>query len=447
MRSRAVPRLLALIASGVLALALIVPAAFFSPASADEGTCTATSETPDITLLKKDEPVSADNAVVAWEMLKLQFTLELNDGHCAGQTYEISTPEKLRFDSGTTWNLDTEDGQTAATMTYVADEDGSKGRLVITLTDYVESHHDISLNGWVDTRLTSAITPSTTELLTFSTNGSEKILEVPVGECVGNCTEMPNYLAKFGSAPAPNAQGVSTGNVTLQTPTITQEMAAGADSVTLGWTDELTSPNQAFTCEASAYSYTGRNVWGDPTGGTPTQVTVTSCEDNSISGTVVIPVGQFARIILPMNFTGAGPWTDRATLIIGSRDIESEAKVILRDGGGSATGRVPTPSTPKESPAPSQTPTPAQPTPSESATPSESPSAAAPSESAAPSQPSQASESPSAVAKATTPAAKSSATRPPALARTGSNGLALVLGAGALLILGGAAVYRARARK
>ncbi|MDO4900326.1 Ig-like domain-containing protein [Actinomyces sp.] len=430
MRSRAPSRLLALFASGMIALAMITPAAFTSPASATEGTCTPTSEPPDITILKQDEPASTENRVRAWEMLKLQFTLKLNDGHCAGQTYEITTPEKLRFDSGTTWNLNTEDGQTAATMTYTTDADGTNGRLVVTLTDYVESHQEVSLTGWIDTYLTSAITPSSTEALTFNVNGEPTTVEVPIGECAGNCTEMPSGLAKFGSAPAPNENGVSTGSVTLQTPTITEEIAGGADSVTLQWSDKLTSPNQAFTCKATAYSYTGRNVWGDPTGGTPAQVTVSSCTDDSISGTIVIPAGQFARLYLPVNFQGAGPWTDTASLILGSRTLEREANVILRNGGGSATGTLQT-----------------LPTPSQSPTPSESPSATPPPESAVPSQSPTASEAPSPTSTVTATVITTSAKPGRSLAKTGSNGLPLVLGAGSLLILGTVLVHRARARK
>ncbi|WP_136313331.1 Ig-like domain-containing protein [Actinomyces procaprae] len=227
MRSRAASRLLAVLALGALALAMIAPTAFHTTASAAEGNCTATTETPNISLLKDDEPVSADNTAVAWEMLKLEFDLALEDGHCAGQTYEISTPAELRFDTGTTWNLDTEDGATAATMTYVIDEGAESGRLVITLTDYVESHQDVTLTGWVDTRLTSEVTPSTTETLTFNTNGKVTTVEVPVGECVGNCTEMPRAAGKYGSASAADDNGTRSGSVTIQTPTITEEMAAG----------------------------------------------------------------------------------------------------------------------------------------------------------------------------------------------------------------------------
>ncbi|SHE24828.1 Ig-like domain-containing protein [Actinomyces glycerinitolerans] len=441
MRSRTASHLLAVLALGALALVMIVPATFISSASAAEDTCTTTTETPDVSLLKNDQPVSAENTAVAWEMLKLQFDLTLNNGHCAGQTYEIGTPAELRFDSGTTWNLNTESGETAATMTYRADEDGTNGRLVITLTDYVESHQDVSLSGWVDTRLTSAITPSSTETLTFNINGEVTTVEVPVGVCEGNCTEMPSYLAKFGSAPAPDADGVSAGSVTIQTPTVTPEMAAGADSVTLNWSDELTSPDQTFTCSATAHSYTGRNEWGDPTGGTAAQVNVTSCTDKTISGTVVIPAGQFARITLPMNFRGAGPWTDTASLVFGSNTLERETEVILRNGGGSASGNVPVVPTPSESPAPSTTPS-ESPTPTESATPSESPSAT-PSES----------ESPAATASATPSTSRvvvtTSSTPSPhrSLARTGANSLVLVLGAGSLLIAGAVALQRARARE
>lgn len=432
MRSRAAFHLLAVLALGALALVMIVPATFVTSANAAEDTCTAASETPDIVLLRNNQPVSADNPVNPWQNLRLQFSLDLEDGHCAGQTYTINVPDELRSDSGSTWELNTDEGETAATMTYV------DGMLVVTLTEYVETHQDVALTGWIDAWLTNEITPGENHRLTFNTNGQTTTIEVPTGQCVGDCDSLPTGINKWGSADAADAAGNRTGTVTVEVPLVTQEMAGDAGSVAVEWTDTLTSGDQSFTCSASGSTYTGRDVWGDPVGGTTASVTVTSCTDETISGTIVVPVGQYARVHIPMTFTGDGPWTDNASVTIAGITQEKQASVVHRNGGGSASGIVPVTPTPSESP-----------TPTESATPSESPSAT-PSESPS-TTPSASATTPAASATGTTsaPATTPAATTPvsPSLARTGANSLVLVLGAGSLLIVGAVALHRARARE
>lgn len=416
MQSRPVLRLLALFAMVAMAL---TPSLVTTAASAADGTCTPTTETPSISLLKDGQPVSADNPVTAWNSLKVSFAYSLKDGHCAGQRYTVDVPSELSFEEGATWNLKDENGVTVATMTYT-----KEGHAVITLTGYVETHENIKITGWMLAQIDSDLTPGETKELTFEADGETVTILVPIGTCP-NCGNMPENMDKWGNAGPANESGTRSGSVSILFPTLTEEMAGDATSQTVTWTDTLTSDNQAFDCTASGYTYTGRDRWNNPTGATLATIEVTSCTETAITGTVVIPVNQFAQIKIPMTFTGNGPWTDHAMTTMGGNEYETSTKVMTRSAGGDASGDAPAPTPTPEETTPAATSTPAvTPTPEET-TPAVTVTTTAP-------------------APGATPPASPTKPSAPALAHTGAATGGLVALVAAFVVAGAFALRRAR---
>lgn len=351
----------------VLAAAVVVPTSALTPAAsaadpepADSTSCTPTTEVPtSVTVLKDDKDVSEENKVTAWNRVKLQYTYNLSSGHCAGQEYKIKAPESLHFDLGTTWNLRekpegtaaqdrsaNEDRPIVATMTY---DKSDGGYLSVKLSDYVKGKEKVEITGWVEATIDASITPNSTETLKFNTNDKEIDATVPVGECGPDCEGLPTAMGKFGWALAPGEDGTRPGSVVVQTPGLTPEMAAGETSKTFEWTDKTTNSDQAFDCDKASkegllsWSYEGRTKWGDPKYDTAkaATATVTSCSETEVSGTVTVPAGQFARVYVPMKFSGPGSWTDSATLTLGDKTFHAEATVSTRNGGGQGFGVLP----------------------------------------------------------------------------------------------------------
>lgn len=360
-----------------LAAAVVVPTSALTPSAsaadpepADSTSCTPTSEVPtSVTVFKDDKPVSEENKVTAWNRVKLQYTYNLSSGHCEGQEYKIKAPESLHFDLGTTWNLrekkpegtaaqdrsvsddtkpvsDDASKPVVATMTY---DKNDGGYLSVKLSDYVKGKEKVEISGWVEATIDASITPNTTETLKFSANGEPINAPVPVGECGPDCEGLPTAMGKFGWALAPGEDGTRPGSVVVQTPGLTPEMAGSETSKTFNWTDKTTSPDQAFDCDKASkegllsWSYEGRTQWGDPKYDTAkaATATVTSCSETEVSGTVTVPAGQFARVYVPMKFSGPGSWTDSATLTLGDKTFHAEATVSTRNGGGQGFGVLP----------------------------------------------------------------------------------------------------------
>ena len=374
-----------------LAAAVVVPTSALTPAAsaadpepADSTSCTPTSEVPtSVTVFKDDKPVSEENnKVTAWNRVKLQYTYNLSSGHCEGQEYKIKAPESLHFDLGTTWNLrekkpegtaaqdssaknesSTTQDRSASDDTKPVSDDASKpivatmtydksdgGYLSVKLSDYVKGKEKVEITGWVEATIDASITPNSTETLKFNTNDKEIDATVPVGECGPNCEEgLPTAMGKFGWALAPGEDGTRPGSVVVQTPGLTPEMAGSETSKTFNWTDKTTSPDQAFDCDKASkegllsWSYEGRTKWGDPKYNTAkaATATVTSCSETEVSGSVTVPAGQFARVYVPMKFSGPGSWTDSATLTLGDKTFHAEATVSTRNGGGEGFGVLP----------------------------------------------------------------------------------------------------------
>lgn len=350
-----------------LAAAVVVPTSALTPAAsaadpepADSTSCTPTTEVPtSVTVLKDDKDVSEENKVTAWNRVKLQYTYNLSSGHCAGQEYKIKAPESLHFDLGTTWNLRekpegtaaqdrsaNEDRPIVATMTY---DKSDGGYLSVKLSDYVKGKEKVEITGWVEATIDASITPNSTETLKFNTNDKEIDATVPVGECGPDCEGLPTAMGKFGWALAPGEDGTRPGSVVVQTPGLTPEMAGGETSKTFKWTDKTTNAGQTFDCDKASkegllsWSYEGRTKWGDPKYDTAkaATATVTSCSETEVSGTVTVPAGQFARVYVPMKFSGPGSWTDSATLSLGDKTFHAEATVSTRNGGGQGFGVLP----------------------------------------------------------------------------------------------------------
>lgn len=313
-------------------------AATASGAAPAVGSCTPSPVTDPMAIT-----LSKSSGLIAWETVRASFTGSISNGHCAGDQFTITVPPELQAQDGAKYDLKSPDGQVVAVMTVV----GSK--LVVTLTDYVQTHQDVTLNGWVDVELTDVVAPGTTTSLKWDVSGKAVTTPITTAPCP-NCTVMPTTAQKWGVATGPGEL-----KITIATPT------AVVDDQAFSFTDTLTSPGQAFTCPVTATTqqFTARDQWGipiNPVAGPA--VTITSCSATEAKGTFTIAKsGQAVRLYLPVTVTDstATSWTDSATVVSKYSTDSVTTRVVSYGGGGSGDGTTPTQSPTSTTTAPTTT--------------------------------------------------------------------------------------------
>ncbi|WP_281858468.1 DUF5979 domain-containing protein [Salana multivorans] len=294
---------------------------------------------------------SGGSTVTAWETFQFDVALTDLDGMAEGCQAVVAL-DPTRFDGlqDVTRYLnadgsasETRRADTVAVM--VVDRDART--LTFTLTDYAETHADVTANGWVRAQINSSFDRGEQVPIRVTVNGTT-VPQPPVTgqECPDVCGQPDTGASKWGGD-----YGDGTGSVTIGTPVL--EVERYADLVI---EDVLVSPNQSIVGVADVFAYNCVNTWGEPgtlpAGGgecqtgqyipaTATPVDgaehawrVTTQGDPAEIGSV------FFLLRLDMTFTGDGPWEDRATITSSfpEESWETGVEVTKFAVGGGASG-------------------------------------------------------------------------------------------------------------
>ena len=393
--------------------------------SATKAVKAAASCTPSPVTDPMNVTLSKTSDVRAWEELTVNFAGALTDGHCAGDSFTFTVPSELSVPDGRTVPLKTPAGDVTANMVI------SGQTVTVTLTDYVETHVGVRISGYLGAEMSNVGTPGEIIPLAWNVNGKITRIPVEMADCP-DCAVMPSEMTKWGSL----EDGTIT--ITLELPTATH------DGQVFTWSDMLTSPGQKMLCgqAVTGEKWSTVDAWGDATNMSAVPVSVTSCVDDKLTGSVTANKGEATRIYVPVTVTdpSLSQWDDKATSESEDKKYGTEYSFKDWQAGGDADGSTPAPTptpTPSVTPSPSATPTPTPSvTPSPSATPTPTPSAT-------PSvTPSETPNTPIDVAE--TPVPQTPGIRPTVLPHTGDTGQVSLLGLSALAL---AAVSGIAARK
>ncbi|MFT3859741.1 Ig-like domain-containing protein [Micropruina sp.] len=385
--------------------------AFAAAAEAEE--CVPQDRSDAITDLSISDSSDEGDEVRAWESVSLNFAGSLPTGGCAGDTITITVPSELRTFAGT-YPVLAADGTQMGTMVV------SDGVATITFNDYLETHENVTFEGFLSMQLRSTLDPGTDYDLDFTVGSETWPIAITTEECP-DCQDPITDPTKYADFNAGEPDTVTFGISTAQT---------HSDSEAITITDTVGS-GQELDCDSIVVLVgSTRNVWGDVEYTDSVQPASIACDTSTVTVTLTSSAaGQYYRLIGTAivtaeqdSYTDTGSVTQDGVSSPVQAEASGQSGEVSGDGDNQTTA-MPTPTPSETTPTPAeatQTPTPSETTPSES---------------------------PSTTSSTTTSSTTTTTTSTSSLPQTGTDASAQGAAVGLLLVvLGGGALIAARRR-
>lgn len=358
-------------------------------------------------------------------VVRVEGDFTIPDSAQAGDTFTLTLDPAMKVTPGTTFQVTNPDGEVVANAVVDAN-----GVVTFTLTDFVDTHTDVTGSTWVQAQWDRDST--------VPEGGSDETVTITTGSKDWTDTIHVNPPSgKPGSPVASKWMGYDADGTlpwVVFTPVITADMVGK----TITMTDEAPAGTTLKCADARVQFATA----ADTAKIVDVQYIKPECTSTTQSATFVVTdamvglVGELAGTAVPSDPTQT-EWTNRGTVTIDGVTTPVTAERRRTTAGGTADGVIPVSPTPT----PTSTPTPSE-TPSE--TPSVTPTPSVPATTPTPQLPTT---TPTPQLPTTPPSATTPAQPRPQLPHSGDDGSALPAAAvGTVLALAGAALVARRRR-
>lgn len=287
------------------------------------------AEVTGITSLTITEPT---DQIKVWDRIAFEATWAVPDTATAGDTFRLAFPTSPSLTGvRDSFALTAPDGQTVGTCEV------STGELVCTLTDYVDSHTDVS--GTLHFRARADEETTLTEI-PFTTGGGTVVpVDVPGG--IGPVPEFPapSTPTKWGDVTLDGrniAWGVNIPSSALagDAPTLTDTFTAGL----------VLDPASVTVAYVLAKDWAGGKYTVSTAQQSGSDFTVTEVSSESFTVTVDAPIVADAIYVLRYKTalpTDVRPGDAFHNTVTGSRWVTESTPVIYSQGGGDGEGVLP----------------------------------------------------------------------------------------------------------
>jgi hypothetical protein len=290
-----------------------------APARADT-TCTASPVTDPMAVT-----MAQTGTLGAWSQVTAHFSGTISDGHCAGDSFTFTIPDVLTAVDGS-YPITDGAGNVVTTMAI------SGQKVTVTLNDFVQTHKNVTIDGWMNLQLNDGIISSGTQAIVWTINSKTSSTPLTITPCA-NCSVAPSTMGAWS-----NKVGTASLRTTIRLPQTTKTQ-------TVTWSETLTSPGQSFTCPMTfrGQYYTTANQWGTPTDLVTKNaaVTITSCTSTTVAGTVTVPAFtavQYVVVFANADFAHDSEFKGTASITIGGTTHTVNHAVNVLAAGGSAAG-------------------------------------------------------------------------------------------------------------
>lgn len=276
----------------------------------------------------------------AWDTVRVDFSASIPSEYCSGSTITVELPNALRTQGHTVTIVGTNDSGEQSPMATMIVTPGSAGTATLTFdSGFLEANNfDRRVQAFVESEMTSDITPGSNYVLEFEVGGVVVRETIPVRDCP-NCNAPrsgPGKWAAFNSDAT--GERIYIG--------IESQPIATADEL-VSVTDVLTSPGQEIRCGTVGAFVGALNQWGgmdvvgsardltvncDPANPT----TFTASARGNAAGDYVVFTATLEILDVPGQTIDE--WTDEASVRQAGSDRPTAATARRSNAGGFGSG-------------------------------------------------------------------------------------------------------------
>lgn len=272
---------------------------------------------------------SGSDTWTAWESGRLDFSGSLPDGGCAGDFVRITVPDEFRAFNGS-YPVTAPDGTQMGTM-VVAD-----GVLTLTFNDYIETHQNVTYDGFIELQLLNTLEPGKDYELSWPVGDETFTTPVTTGPCP-DCQQPNTNAWKWAQYDAGPPPAVDFGLVSAVT------RAAGEKIVI---TDRV-GPGQEIDCSTvRVLMGDSLSTWGDiELDEDQTDRATVDCTTDAVTITIDSTAsGQYYSLNGRANVTAERrSYADSGSISQAGVTSPVQANAVVQSGGASGNGDHPVP--------------------------------------------------------------------------------------------------------